>query len=199
MNTRRGTENADAAAHDPPGARIGLRSESALARALAVQRDARLKGFDWDDPVDALGKVREEAEEVGALLALRNALPVADPGRCASGPPPEQSRSAGCCDALDEELGDLLFAVVNVVRLAGADPASALARATAKFEERFAEVGRLARLRDLPMPGTPLAELDRLWKEIKAEEESGSANNPGAAGGSEEAGGPGKAGTSAPP
>ena len=68
------------------------------------------------------------------------------------------------------EVGDLLFAVVNVARLAGIDPAAALERATAKFGRRFAEVERLARLRGLPMPGTPLPLLDRIWDEVKAGE-----------------------------
>ena len=128
---------------------------SALAKAFVAQHEASLKGFDWEDPRDALAKVREEAEEVGALLADGGAaVGDANPGA------PDHR--------LQEELGDLLFAVVNVARLAGVDPRPALNRATAKFEERFAEVERLARLRDLPMPGTPLADLDRLWDEIKA-------------------------------
>lgn len=131
------------------------RIESALARASSVQHEAALKGFDWPAPLDALEKVREEAAEVASLLA--GATPATDSSP-AEAPDPH----------LDEELGDLLFAVVNVARLARVDPASALARATAKFEERFAEVERLAHLRGLPMPGTVLADLDRLWDEIKA-------------------------------
>lgn len=120
-------------------------ARSALTNAFVAQCDASLKGFDWEDPRDALAKVREEAEEVCSLLG--NAAPD---------------------HRLQEELGDLLFAVVNVARLAGVDPRAALNRATAKFGERFAEVERLARIRGLPMPGTPLADLDRLWDEIKA-------------------------------
>jgi len=136
---------------------------SALAKAFVAQHEASLKGFDWEDPRDALAKVREEAEEVGALLADGDA-PVGD---LSSGVNPGARD-----DRLQEEIGDLLFAVVNVARLAGVDPRPALDRATAKFEERFAEVERLARLRDLPMPGTPLADLDRLWDEIKAGDRS---------------------------
>ncbi|MXX56458.1 MAG: hypothetical protein F4205_03555 [Gemmatimonadetes bacterium] len=132
---------------------------SALAKAFVVQHQASLKGFDWEDPRDALAKVREEAEEVGALLA---------DGGAAVGDPSSGGYPGARDHRLQEEIGDLLFAVVNVARLAGVDPRPALDRATAKFEERFAEVERLARLRDLPMPGTPLADLDRLWDEIKA-------------------------------
>ena len=89
-------------------------------------------------------------------------------GNVASDHAPAGRDSGEPDDRLQEELGDLLFAVVNVARLAGVDPRAALDRATAKFEERFAEVERLARLRGLPMPGTPLADLDRLWDQIKS-------------------------------
>ncbi len=130
-------------------------AESALALAFTVQHNASLKGFDWVDPVDALHKVREETDEVASVIASAR-----ESGESAEGPPADSR--------LDEELGDLLFAVVNVARLAGVDPAPALARAVRKFEARFAEVERLARSRSLPMPGTPLAELDRIWDEVKA-------------------------------
>ena len=130
-------------------------AESALALALAVQHNASLKGFDWVDPVDALHKVREETDEVASVIASGR-----ESGESAEGPPADSR--------LDEELGDLLFAVVNVARLSSVDPAPALARAIRKFEVRFAEVERLARSRSLPMPGTPLAELDRIWDEVKA-------------------------------
>ena len=131
------------------------RAESELASAFAVQRNASLKGFDWIDPADALHKVREEADEVASLLAS---------GRRSGA----STAASAARSRLDEELGDLLFAVVNVARLAGVDPAAALARAVRKFELRFAEVERLARRRSLPMPGTPLEVLDRIWDEVKA-------------------------------
>ena len=122
--------------------------ECALTRAARIQALAAEKGFDWPDAVGALQKVREETNEVAGLVA---------------------GGDDGC---LREEVGDLLFAVVNVARLLGLDPAAALARATAKFGRRFAEVERLARERGLPMPGTELAPLDRLWDEVKARERS---------------------------
>ena len=122
---------------------------SALRRALAIQHEASLKGFDWVDPADALEKVREEATEVASHLAAGG-------------------ESGGRSADLEEELGDLLFAVVNVARLAGVDPDRALVHAIRKFEVRFAEVERIARQRNLPMPGTPLEVLDRIWDEVKA-------------------------------
>lgn len=122
------------------------RDRDALARAFDVQHRASLVGFDWSEPGGALDKVREETDEVAALLGGRVGV---GGGRVA------------------DELGDLLFAVVNLARLTGVDPAAALSRATAKFEHRFAEVRRLAKERGLPMPGTPLGPLDRLWDEVK--------------------------------
>ena len=128
----------------------------ALTRASSAQQDAADRGFDWTDPLDALEKVREEADEVA---------------RAAAGP----AETGGDAPAarLREEVGDLLFAVVNVARLGGVDPADALARATRKFERRYAEVRRIARDRGLPMPGTPLEPLDRIWDEVKARERGG--------------------------
>ena len=121
--------------------------DDTLGRAFSAQHRASLLGFDWDDPREALAKVREETAELAALLAPA---------------PDETTRSR-----LEEELGDLLFAVVNVARLAGVDPGVALGRAARKFTERFREVVRLAEERGLPMPGTPLEPLDRLWDEVK--------------------------------
>lgn len=150
---------------------------SALTRAFATQHEASLKGFDWADPRDALAKVREEVEEVAAVLATGDSATGDSEAADAATADAAMDRAPSGCgpggpeDRLDEELGDLLFAVVNVVRLAGVDPRAALDRATAKFEERFTEVERLARLRNLPMPGTPLADLDRLWDEIKADDQ----------------------------
>ena len=131
--------------------------ECILTQAAAVQAMAADKGFDWADPVGALEKVREETNEVAALVAGGDGQ---DPG----GEPADPR--------LAEEVGDLLFAAVNVARLAGIDPAPALARATAKFGRRFAEVERIARLRGLPMPGTDLAPLDGIWDEVKSREGS---------------------------
>ena len=119
----------------------------ALARASMIQRRASAVGFDWDEPTGALEKVREETDEVAGFLG-------------------------GPVEALEEELGDLLFSVVNLARLAGVDPYGALTRANLKFERRFNAVEAAARFRGLPMPGTDLEVLDRLWDEVKAEEEN---------------------------
>lgn len=121
----------------------------ALAEAHTAQRRASEVGFDWPDPFGALDKVREEAAEVGSLLV-------------------EPAGNA----ALTEEVGDLIFAAVNVARLAGVDPAAALADATRKFRRRWQDVLRLAGERGCAVPGTSLEQLDRLWNEVKATEDA---------------------------
>ena len=90
----------------------------ALARAAKVQRRAAGSGFDWRTKEGVLGKVREELQE------LERALPGERP-------------SPGERDRVEEELGDLLFAVASVGRWAGVDPESALRLATRRFAERF--------------------------------------------------------------
>lgn len=116
-----------------------------LAKAYLMQRRASRVGFDWSDPHGALDKVREETREV------------------------EDQLTQGEGD-LEEELGDLLFSVVNVARWADVDPSSALTSANLKFKRRFTAVEARARSLGLPMPGTDLEVLDRLWDEAKAGE-----------------------------
>lgn len=132
---------------------------SALAAACAAQRRASEAGFDWPNPLGALEKVREEADEVGSRLSER----MDDPCGNAGG-------TGGPDAALIEEVGDLFFAAVNVARLAGVDPAAALEGATRKFQRRYQGVVRLAGERGFAMPGTRLEQLDRLWNEVKAAE-----------------------------
>jgi MazG family protein len=114
-----------------------------LARAQRIQEQVATVGFDWPDAGGALEKVREEVEEVRAELA------------------------AGRSDALEDELGDLLFAAVNVARLAGADASVALARANAKFALRFRALEALAHERGVELGAAGLDELDQLWNEAK--------------------------------
>jgi len=123
-----------------------------LLRSYRIQERVSGVGFDWEDPMGALAKVREEVEEVAAALAPGGGtLPSAD---------------------LREELGDLLFAVVNLTRLARVHPSTALGEANRKFTRRFASVEALARERGIPIPGSSLELLDQLWDEVKASERS---------------------------
>lgn len=117
-----------------------------LLRAYRVQARVAEFGFDWSDWRGAWDKVREEVGEVGHEL------------------------EAGDTEKLEEELGDLLFAIVNLVRLAGAHPTSALSRANAKFERRFSGVEALAAERGIVFGQATLEELDVLWDEVKRRE-----------------------------
>ena len=117
----------------------------ALSYADAVQRKAAKVGFDWPSVDGALPKIAEEAAE------LREAS--------VHGTPAE----------VHDELGDLLFAVVNVARHLGVEPESALRAATLKFRGRFEQVEALARDRGIELRGAPLATLDALWDDVKAQ------------------------------
>lgn len=89
----------------------------ALVRAQKIQKKAAKVGFDWRRPEDVVEKIREETDEVEAEIPLR--------------------RQEGVTERLAEEVGDLLFAVVNLSRALGIDAESALREATRKFEGRF--------------------------------------------------------------
>jgi nucleoside triphosphate diphosphatase len=120
----------------------------ALARAQKIQKRAGRVGFDWRDPVPALDKVVEETAEVRAALAVAAARP----------------------EELAEELGDLLFAVVNVARLAGVDAETALRNATIKFERRFRGVEAELMRRGRTPETSDLAEMDAIWDAVKKAE-----------------------------
>jgi MazG family protein len=120
------------------------RALPALHRAQRVQHKAARVGFDWPDATGALEKVREELGEV--TEALRES-----PG-----------------EALREELGDLLFSVVNVARLAHVDPEGALQAAVDRFGRRFATMEEAARGEGRELAGLSLDELERLWIRAKS-------------------------------
>lgn len=129
-----------------------------LTRAHRIQERVAGVGFDWPDHRGALEKVVEELDEVReALEAARDAVE-------GSG---SEAQADHRSDALEEELGDLLFAVVNLARLAGAHATPALARANRKFAERFAAVERLARERGIVLREAGLDVLDGLWEDVK--------------------------------
>ncbi|HEX2078805.1 MAG TPA: nucleoside triphosphate pyrophosphohydrolase [Longimicrobium sp.] len=117
-----------------------------LLRAFRVQDRVARVGFDWPDPRGAWDKVREETEEIGRELDH------ADP------------------DRLEDEVGDLLFAAVNLARLAKVHPSAALARANAKFDRRFRALEALAAERGVVLGRAGLEELDVLWDEVKRRE-----------------------------
>lgn len=132
----------------------------ALHRAHRLQDRAAGVGFDWPDTEGPAAKVEEELAEVRVHLpALRDGASAAD------APRPDALH-----EALEDELGDLLFATVNLCRKAGVHAALALDRANRKFAARFSAIERLAAERGLVMDDATLAELDALWDEVKAGE-----------------------------
>ncbi|MDT8367848.1 MAG: nucleoside triphosphate pyrophosphohydrolase [Longimicrobiales bacterium] len=149
-----------------PGVLAGLpRALDPLTAADRIQARVAGVGFDWEDAGGALAKVREELEEVAAELAI-------DPP---AGRPPRPA------PALVEEIGDLLFAVVNLARLCHAHPTTALAAANRKFTRRFGRVEELARVEGIRIEDASLEALDRLWERTKAEEGEEAAQEPAAA------------------
>lgn len=121
-----------------------------LHRAYRLQERAAGVGFDWPTTAGPIEKVREELAEVEHELAA----------------------DAPTQDRLQDEVGDLLFAVVNLARKAGVHPALALDRANQKFTRRFAQIERLAVERGISVQDAGLAVLDSLWNEVKSSEDS---------------------------
>jgi MazG family protein len=116
----------------------------ALLRAQKVQKKAAKVGFDWGDVAPVFAKVREELAELEAELA------------------------AGDTARIEDEVGDLLFSVVNLARQLKIDAETALQGATAKFGARFRAVEALAKERNVQLDRLDLAGLDALWDEVKA-------------------------------
>ena len=119
------------------------RTFPALLRAKKLQVRAAKDGFDWPDAAPVWSKVEEEMREV------------------------REAVSEGDSDHLEEEVGDLLFAVVNLARKLGVDPEIALQRGNAKFDARFRGMEALAASRGRKMSDLDLAAQDALWEEVK--------------------------------
>ncbi|RFP98441.1 nucleoside triphosphate pyrophosphohydrolase [Pseudomonas putida] len=120
----------------------------ALSRAAKLQKRAATVGFDWPAALPVLDKVREELDEV------------------------LQAMSDGDADALEDEIGDLLFAAVNLARHLKHDPEHALRRANRKFERRFRFIEQALRDSGRPIEDCNLDELDALWGEAKRQEKN---------------------------
>ncbi len=124
------------------GVPVGL---PALSRALKLQAKASKVGFDWNDPRTVLRKIREEADEIEAEL----------------------DRAESDTAATAAEVGDLLFAAVNLARHLRADPEAILRQTNRKFERRFASIERALAARGKAPQDSTLAEMDALWDEAK--------------------------------
>jgi ATP diphosphatase len=132
-----------------------------LLMAFRLQERAASVGFDWPDMEGPVLKVREELAEIEDQLraASNEAGQPHDPDPNAPGKAPSEE--------LVEEVGDLLFAVVNLTRKAGVQPGLALDRANRKFRQRFEEIERLAAERGVDVSTAGLEVLDGLWNEVK--------------------------------
>src|SRR5690606_23790472 len=122
------------------------RSLPPLPKALKISKRAVKAGFEWPDWRGVAEKVREELAEFEAEV------------------------DGGNREALEGELGDLLFSVVNLGRYLDIDPDRALARTNAKFTARFRAMERLAEEEGAPLAGRPLEEMEGLWEKAKRAE-----------------------------
>lgn len=120
----------------------------ALSRATKLQKRAAQVGFDWPEALPVLDKVREEFDEV------------------------LQAMAEGDADAVEDELGDLLFATANLARHLKHDPENALRRANRKFERRFRFIEQALRDSARPFEDCTLDELDALWGDAKRQEKN---------------------------
>jgi nucleoside triphosphate diphosphatase len=137
-----------------------------LLMAFRLQERAASVGFDWPDIAGPITKVREELREVEVELGSTQ------PGESTGDDDPNSPTHVPTEDLIDE-IGDLLFAVVNLARKAGVQPGPALDRANRKFRRRFEAIERLAAERGIDVASAGLEVLDELWDEVKARDTAG--------------------------
>lgn len=118
----------------------------ALARAEKLTKRAARVGFDWPNVAQVFDKLDEEVAETRDAIA------------------------SGDADAVEDEIGDMLFVLANLARKAGVDPETALRRANAKFERRFRGVEALLAARGQSPTSASLDEMEALWGEVKRAE-----------------------------
>ena len=131
-----------------------------LLMAYRLQERAAGVGFDWPDTSGPAAKVREELAEAEESLA---SAPPAPPMAVTSG----EAVQPHAGDDVTDEIGDLLFAAVNLARKARVQPTLALDRANRKFQRRFEAMERLANARGIELGTAGLQVLDGLWEEVK--------------------------------
>lgn len=128
----------------PKGLLDGIpRSQPALIEAQQISSRAAKSGFDWSNTEEVLAKLNEEIAEFRA------------------------AQMAGSADEMEDELGDLMFTIVNLARFAKVDPEQALRRTNAKFRQRFEHVEKRLTEQGMQVTGTPISQLEALWQEAK--------------------------------
>lgn len=124
----------------------------ALSRAQKLQKRAATTGFDWDNSEDVLSKVKEEVAELEVEMQAVNSQTIND-------------------QAVEEELGDLLFSCVNLARHLGIDPERAMRSANNKFQRRFEAMEGLASENTPPgLTEMPVDKMELLWAQVKRAE-----------------------------
>ena len=180
MRGREGRERREGVLAGLPSALPGL------LLAYRLQERAATVGFDWPDASGPLAKVREELGEVETAVGADRAdradradkadkADKADQRTLKGGPADnnESTEQTGepvsppAPDAVIDEIGDLLFAVVNLARKLRVQPQTAMDRANRKFRSRFEAIERLATQRGIDMATAGLEKLDELWEEAK--------------------------------
>jgi len=119
----------------------------ALLKAYRITEKAKAVGFDWEKAEDVWLKVQEE------MIELREAMDKRE--------------------GVEEEIGDFLFAIVNLSRHLGIDPESALRKATRRFIERFSRIEAKAKEKGISLEDMSLDEMDEIWEEAKRKDEKG--------------------------
>ncbi len=119
------------------------RSLPALVEAQQIASRAAAAGFDWENPEQVIEKLHEELAEF------------------------EEARREASAPALEDELGDLLFVLVNLARFVKVDPEQALRRTNAKFRQRFGYIERKLGERGKSLQDAGIAEMEELWQEAK--------------------------------
>jgi len=128
----------------PTGALDGVANAlPAVIRAEKLQKRAARVGFDWPNAKNVLEKLDEEVDEVKTAI------------------------DSGVRDDIEDEIGDLMFVLVNLCRKTGIDPEKALKRANGKFVRRFEGMESIARERDQDFGALALDEQEALWQEVK--------------------------------
>jgi MazG family protein len=120
------------------------RALPALVEAQQITSRASRVGFDWHDMAEVLGKLEEEIREF------------------------EEACVRGMQDHIEDEVGDLLFTIVNLARFVKVDPEQALRRTNTKFRQRFGHVERRLAAQGKQVSGTAIEELEALWQEAKS-------------------------------
>ncbi len=115
----------------------------ALLNALKIQSVVSRVGFDWENPEGVVDKIKEEIQELGDAMEVKNK------------------------DRMEDEIGDLFFSVVNLARLLNIDPEAALRRTNKKFSQRFYEIEKKAKEQNIRLSEMPMAEKDRIWEDAK--------------------------------